>query len=69
MNKNKCEICWKSFIWACPLLINILINIISCSAYEPTEVYLKEQELIHEFLDDLDPESDHELIEKWEKRL
>ncbi|KKL62742.1 hypothetical protein LCGC14_2182150 [marine sediment metagenome] len=33
-----------------------------------TKVKEIEKELIQEFLDDLDPESDHELIEKWEAR-
>ena len=53
MKRGKCDTCWKSFIWACPLLLHLPINIISCSAYEPTDVYLKEQELISKFLDDL----------------
>ncbi|KKN09560.1 hypothetical protein LCGC14_1045500 [marine sediment metagenome] len=29
----------------------------------------EKEKLIKEFLNDLDPECDHELIEKWEKRL
>lgn len=49
-DKSKCEICWKWFIWACPLFCEIPKNIISCSAYEPTNVYLKEQEIILEFI-------------------
>jgi len=54
MKRGKCDTCWKSFIWACPLLLHLPINIISCSAYEPTDVYLKEQELISKFLASFD---------------
>ncbi len=53
MKLSKCQTCWKSFIWACPLLIEIPKNIISCSAYEPSDVYIKEQELINKIIDDL----------------
>ena len=52
--KSKCETCWKSFIWACPLGAEIPKNIVSCSAYEPTDVYLKEQDLISEFWEKID---------------
>ena len=50
---SKCETCWKSFIWACPILIHIPKNIISCTAYEPNDACIKSQELIDNILDDL----------------
>ena len=53
-SKSLCEICWKSFRWACPLLLHHPINIILCSAYEPTDAYIKEQELTSKFIKKLD---------------
>jgi len=70
MKFSKCETCWKSFIWACPILIHIPKNIISCTAYEPTAVYIKEKELIEKFLKDLRSEIwTYHIIIKWEKIL
>ena len=51
--KFKCETCWKWFIYACPISAEIPKNIISCSAYEPTDVYLKEQEIISDIVEKL----------------
>lgn len=61
---SKCRTCWKSFIWACPLLLNIPKNIISCSAHEPTDVCL----VISGFLKKLKKGyKDHFEIGKFEK--
>ena len=49
-----CNICWKAWIYPCPISSNIPKNIISCTAYEPTDVYLKEQELISKFIEEWD---------------
>lgn len=79
-DKSKCRNCWKWWIWACPLLISTPKNIISCSAYEPNDVYLKEQELTLKFIEDLGELESyaeagvsvwHYIInmrEKWEKK-
>lgn len=45
-----CPTCWKAWIWACPLLIEIPKNMISCSAYKPTDAYIKSKELIDGFV-------------------
>ena len=62
--KSKCEICWKSFIWACPIGAENPKNIVSCSAYEPTDVYLKERELISKFRKEK-KELERNLRKKW----
>ena len=62
---NICGRCWKSYIWACPLLTHFPINIRTCTAYEPTDVHLKEQELVLKFLNDL-----RELVyREWDETL
>ena len=45
-----CETCWKYFIYACPILIEIPKNTIYCSAYEPNDAYIKSKEFISRFI-------------------